>query len=103
MNLSLDGKSVLITGASRGIGRETAIMMANAGARVAVNYNRGEAEANEVVAQIGGDRASAIRANLGNAEDVKVMIDGVAEKFGRIDVLVNNAAIFDLNRFDGDD
>src|ERR1041384_4592231 len=103
MNLSLDGKSVLVTGASRGIGREAAIMMAKAGARVAVNYNRGEAEANDVVAQIGGDRAFAVRANLGDPNDVKQLIDAVADRFGRIDVLVNNAAIFDLNRFEADD
>src|SRR5438045_655280 len=103
MNLSLDGKTVLITGASRGIGRECAVRMANAGARVAINYNRSEAEAHEIVAQIGGDRAFAVRANIGDASEVKSMIDAVVDRWERLDVLVNNAAIFDLNRFEDDD
>jgi len=103
MNLSLDGKTVLITGASRGIGRECAVRMADAGARVAVNYNRSEAEAHAIVAQIGGDRAFAVRANVGDAKEVKSMIDAVVDRWQRLDVFVNNAAIFDLNRFEDDD
>jgi len=97
ITLDLRGKSVLVTGASRGIGRETAIRMGLAGARVAVNYNRGEAEAAAVVAEIGN--AVAVRADLGDPQQVARMIDEV----GRIDVLVNNAATFEMNPFDGDD
>ena len=97
ITLDLRGKCVLVTGASRGIGRETAIRMGLAGARVAVNYNRGEAEAWAVVEEIGD--AVAVRADLGDPHQVETMIDEV----GRIDVLVNNAATFEMNPFDRDD
>jgi 3-oxoacyl-[acyl-carrier protein] reductase len=103
MNLDLSGRVALITGASRGIGRAIAVRMAEAGARVAINYNRGEAEAQEVVREIGDARAFAVRADVGNPGDVKAMIDAVVDRWERLDVLVNNAAVFDLNRFEGDD
>src|SRR6266849_1082872 len=102
-NLDLSGKVALITGASRGIGRQTALRMAEAGARVAVNYNRSEAEAHEFVREIGGDRAFAVRADVGDPDGVKTMIAAVTDRWQRLDVLVNNAAVFDLNRFDADD
>src|ERR1043165_1049123 len=95
--LDLRGKRVLVTGASRGIGRETAIRMGLAGAHVGVNYHRGEAEAREVVSEIGD--AVALRADIADPAQVAEMID----RFGRVDVLVNNAATFESNPFDGDD
>jgi NAD(P)-dependent dehydrogenase (short-subunit alcohol dehydrogenase family) len=97
ITLDLRGKRVLVTGASRGIGRETAIRMGLAGAHVGVNYNRGETEAREVVEQIGD--AVALRADIADPRQVTDMID----RFGRVDVLVNNAATFESNPFDGDD
>jgi len=97
ITLDLRGKRVLVTGASRGIGRETAVRMGLAGAHVGVNYNRGEAEAREVVGEIGD--AVALRADLADPQQVAEMID----RFGRVDVLVNNAATFERNAFDGDD
>jgi 3-oxoacyl-[acyl-carrier protein] reductase len=101
--LDLTGKVALVTGASRGIGRETAVRLAEAGARVAVNYSRSETEAQDLVREIGGERAFAVRADVGNPDDVKAMIDTVAGRWQRLDVLVNNAATFDSNRFeDGD-
>src|SRR5207253_5632825 len=75
---------------------------AAAGATVAVNYHRSETDANEVVAAI-GDRAFAVRANVADAESVRAMIDAVVARTGRLDVLVNNAATFALNRFEADD
>ena len=79
VNIDLSGKCILITGASRGIGREAALRMAQAGARVAVNYNRSADEAEEVVRAAGGD-AFAIQADVSRAEDVGRMIDGVLER-----------------------
>jgi NAD(P)-dependent dehydrogenase (short-subunit alcohol dehydrogenase family) len=102
-NLDLSGKVVLDTGASRGIGRATAMRIAEAGALVGVNYNRGADEANDVVRAIGTDRAFAIQANLAKPDEVKSMIDAVVDRWTRLDVLVNNAAIFAMNRFEDDD
>ena len=101
--LDLAGKCALVTGASRGIGRETAVRLGLAGARVAVNYHRSESEALAVVHEIGGDNAIAVRADLGDAAEVETMIDDVVRRFGRIDILVNNAATFEINPFDGGD
>jgi 3-oxoacyl-[acyl-carrier protein] reductase len=100
--LDLTGKVVLVTGASRGIGRETAIRMANAGARVAVNYHRSEEEAQRVVREI-GESAMAARADISDPIQTEKMTEAVLQRFGRIDILVNNAATYDMNRFDGDD
>jgi NAD(P)-dependent dehydrogenase (short-subunit alcohol dehydrogenase family) len=99
--LDLRGKCVLVTGASRGIGRETAVRMGLAGARVAVNYHRSEAEALAVVRAIGD--AIAVRADLADPAQVEAMIDDVVRRLGRVDVLVNNAATFEINPFDGGD
>ncbi|HEX7677178.1 MAG TPA: SDR family NAD(P)-dependent oxidoreductase [Thermoanaerobaculia bacterium] len=100
--LDLEGKTVVITGASRGIGAETARRMAAAGARVVVNYHGSEAAANAVVKEI-GDQAIAMRADVADPAAVKRLIEAVVTRFGSIDVLVNNAAIFEYNPFDGDD
>ena len=101
--LDLTGKVALITGASRGIGRETAVRMAEAGARVAVNYARSENEAQGLVRELGEERAMAVRADIGDPTSVERMIDAVLEHFGRLDILVNNAATFSENRFDAAD
>lgn len=101
--LDLTNKVVLITGASRGIGRETALQMAEAGALLGLNYNRSQAEMHSLAVEIGNERCVAVRADIGNPLETEAMIDAVVRAFGRIDILVNNAAVFDLNRFEGDD
>ena len=101
--LDLSGKVALITGASKGIGRETAIRMAAAGARVAVNYHRSEAQALAVVREIGERNAVAVRADVADPAQTEAMTNAVVERFGRIDILVNNAATFDRNPFDRED
>jgi len=100
--LDLSGKVVVITGGSRGIGAETARRMAAAGAKVVVNYHSSDAAADAVVREI-GERAIAIRADIADPDALEAMIDEVASRFGTIDVLVNNAAVFEYNPFDGDD
>lgn len=101
--IDLSDKTILITGASRGIGAECAKRMGAAGARVAVHYHRSEAEALAVVRAIGEERAFAIRADMAEPAEIEAMIAAVASRFGRLDVLVNNAATFEPNPFDGDD
>ena len=90
-----DGKSAIVTGASRGIGREIALHLANEGARVAVNYSGSKDKADDVVKLIteSGGEAFAIQADVSNTDDVKNMVDKTLEMFGSIDILVNNAGI----------
>jgi 3-oxoacyl-[acyl-carrier protein] reductase len=102
MKLDLANKAVLITGASRGIGAEAAIRMAEAGARVAVNYHRSEVEAIALVERI-GPSAIAIRADVAEPAQASTLMDETVRQFGRVDVVVNNAATFDMNPFDGAD
>ena len=100
--LNLDGKVVLITGASRGIGAEAARRLAEAGARVAINYSRSEAETLAIVKEIGIEQAFAVRADVSDPDAVSAMIDVVEQRWNRLDVLVNNAATFEMNPFDGE-
>ena len=90
-------KVILVTGASRGIGRATALLLAEHGAKVVVNYNKSEREAEEVISIIRGKEAIKIKADVANEEEVKGMFSEIKEKFGRIDVLVNNAGIMRSN------
>ncbi|WP_103105904.1 3-oxoacyl-[acyl-carrier-protein] reductase [Brevibacillus reuszeri] len=91
----LAGKTALVTGASRGIGRAIALKLAEAGANVVVNYAGSEAAAGETVALIKemGRDAIAVRANVSSTEDVNEMFKAALEHFGTIDILVNNAGI----------
>src|SRR3989338_633403 len=93
--LLLKGKIALVTGASRGIGKAIAIELARNGADVAVNYNRNEKEALEVVEDIKklGCKSIAIKADVGSFDDAAAMFEAVKKEFGRIDILVNNAGI----------
>ncbi|MCZ2258819.1 3-oxoacyl-[acyl-carrier-protein] reductase [Sporosarcina sp. G11-34] len=90
-----EGKSAIVTGASRGIGREIALQLAKEGARVAVNYSGSKDKADEVVQIItdAGGEAFAIQADVSNPDSVKNMVDQTIELFGSIDILVNNAGI----------
>ena len=91
----LEGKTALVTGASRGIGRAIAIELAHEGAKVAVNYQNNDAKAQEVVDEIGkfGGTAILAKANLANPKEAREMVQRVADKFTHLDILVNNAGI----------
>jgi 3-oxoacyl-[acyl-carrier protein] reductase len=91
----LDGKVALVTGASRGIGRATALAFAREGAAVVVNYARRGDEAERVVAAVerAGGRALAARADVARRLDVAAMVGRALDRFGQIDLLVNNAGI----------
>jgi 3-oxoacyl-[acyl-carrier protein] reductase len=93
--MKLDGKSAIVTGASRGIGREIALELARQGANVAVNYSGSEAKANETVEEIKalGRDAFAVKADVSDSEAVTAMMKETIERFGSIDILVNNAGI----------
>jgi 3-oxoacyl-[acyl-carrier protein] reductase len=91
----LTGKTALVTGASRGIGRAIALSLAEAGADVAVNYAGSEASAAEVVGLIEGmgRKAFKIKADVSSVQEVEEMFKQVLESFGKLDILVNNAGI----------
>lgn len=93
--MTLEGKVALVTGASRGIGREIALELAKQGANVVVNYAGSEAKANEVADEIKalGKEAFAIKCDVSNLEEVSVMVKETIERFGKLDILVNNAGI----------
>lgn len=91
----LTDKIAVVTGASRGIGREIAKTLAGKGAVVIVNYNGSAAKAEEVVKEIeeAGGRAEAMQCNVSEFEAAGEMLSAVVKKYGRIDILVNNAGI----------
>jgi len=93
--IDLTGKSALVTGGSRGIGRAIALRLATQGADVAFSYRGNEAAANEVVAAIEGlgRRAIAVQADAADPESAETVVKAALEAFGKVDILVNNAGI----------
>src|SRR2546423_1130000 len=91
--VQLGNKVALITGASSGIGKATALIFAEEGAAVTVDYRSHPDEAKDVVEQIAGagGRALAVQADISKPEDVKGLVQKTVEEFGRLDVMVNNA------------
>ncbi len=92
---TLSGKTALVTGASKGVGKGIALELARQGCRVAVNYNSDAKGAEATVAEIAalGGSALAVQANVGLAADVDRMFAQILSEFGRLDVLVNNAGV----------
>lgn len=93
--MNFKNKVVLITGASRGIGRTCAQMFAAHGAKVAVHYNRNQAAAEETRASLEGDGHFIVQAEMSDPDSVKNMVDSVVAQMGKLDILVNNAGIYE--------
>ena len=92
--MKLEGKKILITGGSRGIGRAMTIALAREGAKLAVVYYKNETAAQETIQQIKGDGHLFIRSDISKPEEVRKMVNEVALAFGKIDVLINNAGVY---------
>jgi 3-oxoacyl-[acyl-carrier protein] reductase len=94
--IDLVGKTALVTGGSRGIGRACCEMLARAGARIAVNYRIERPSADTLIESIrasGGD-AFALAADVARADEAEMMVEEAASRLGRLDILVNNAGIW---------
>lgn len=93
--MKLVGKTAVVTGASRGIGRAIALELAAQGANIVVNYAGSEAKAMEVAEEVRalGTKAMVVQANVSNATEVQDMMKRAIDEFGSIDVLVNNAGV----------
>lgn len=91
----MDKKVILVTGGSRGIGRAVCLAFAGAGSRVAVNYNLSREQAESLCSEINsaGGEAIAVKADVSSAVEVDKMVSSIVDRYGKIDVLVNNAGI----------
>lgn len=95
MEIDLKNKNILVTGASRGIGKGIALGLGKAGARIAVHYHKNQDLAEQTVREI-GNASFSVQANLNQATEIEGMFNEVLEKFGQLHVLVNNAGIFKM-------
>jgi NAD(P)-dependent dehydrogenase (short-subunit alcohol dehydrogenase family) len=94
--MELKGRIALITGGARRVGRALSLGLARAGADVVINYRDSAAEAESAVREIraSGGRAIAVRADVGSLEGVRGLVERTRSEHGRLDILVNNAAVF---------
>ncbi len=97
-NLRLKGKTALITGGARGIGRAISELFSSEGANIAINYNSSVENAHILKSKL--KNSDIFKADVSEREEVKSMITDVSERFGSIDILVNNAGIMDLMSFE---
>jgi 3-oxoacyl-[acyl-carrier protein] reductase len=94
--MSLSGKVILITGASKGIGKAAALRVAGEGASIVINYLSDASSAESLVKGIGEDRALAVQADASKLEDLDRLVEAAVAKFGKIDVLIPNAGILPM-------
>ncbi|MEF9952722.1 MAG: 3-oxoacyl-[acyl-carrier-protein] reductase [Clostridium sp.] len=93
--MNLNGKTSIVTGGSRGIGRAVALKLASLGSNIVINFEKNETLANETVEEIKkfNVKAFAVQCNVKDFDSCKLMIDKAVEEFGAVDILVNNAGI----------
>jgi 3-oxoacyl-[acyl-carrier protein] reductase len=94
VQLSISGKVALVTGGSRGIGAATVRLFVDAGAKVVFNYQRAQAQAEKLVAELGQDNCHAVHADLDSAQSAEALIGAVVSRFGRLDAAVINHGIW---------
>ena len=101
MDLGLNGKVALVTGAGRGVGREIALTLAREGASVAINYRSSTKDADALAAEIAaaGGKAKAYKADVGDFAAVTAMVGHVVKDFGALNILINNAGLAKRQRF----
>ncbi|REE24962.1 3-oxoacyl-[acyl-carrier protein] reductase [Winogradskyella pacifica] len=93
--MKLENKVIIVTGSSRGIGKEIAIQLAKNGAKVVVNHSNSTTEAEDTVLKITNDggTAFAVKADVSNRDDVTQLFDKTIAEYGKVDVLINNAGV----------
>ncbi|UAY55117.1 SDR family NAD(P)-dependent oxidoreductase [Arachidicoccus terrestris] len=103
MNLKLNGKVAVVTGASKGIGAAIAKQFGGQGAKVVVNYVSSKVDADKVVDEIvnSGGAAIAIQADISKVDHIKRLFEATISQFGKLDILVNNAGVFKIELLDG--
>jgi NAD(P)-dependent dehydrogenase (short-subunit alcohol dehydrogenase family) len=101
--MNFTGKHVLVTGGSRGIGRAIATAFAEAGARVAINYNTNYQAAADTMASLPGGPHFIVQGDIALPDSVRQMIDAAAGHFGCLDIVINNAGIFESHPLDNID
>ncbi len=99
--MNFDEQRVLITGASRGIGRSVAQAFSNAGASVAVHYNKGKMAAQDTLQSLDGGNHSMFQADITQPNEARALVTDVISEMGAVDVLVNNAGIFEHHAVPG--
>ncbi|ERF68100.1 hypothetical protein EPUS_06911 [Endocarpon pusillum Z07020] len=93
---SLAGKVAIVTGASKGIGKSTALSLAAGGASVVVNYSTDDAAANQVIKTVGNKKAVAVKADVSTISGVESLVRKTLEHFGKIDILILNAGVLPM-------
>ena len=101
ITVDFSGRTALVTGSSRGVGRATASLLARAGARVCVHYRHSVQEAKQLVATLPGAGHAVLQADLSDPQAARRLVDGAILKLGHLDILVNNAGIFRPHPVDG--
>jgi NAD(P)-dependent dehydrogenase (short-subunit alcohol dehydrogenase family) len=97
MGTDFSGKVVLVTGASRGIGREIARQFADCGARIVVHYHQDRKAAEQVRSDLAGGSHRLVQADLGDTAAVERLAETAVEEMGSVDVLVNNAGVYEFH------